>query len=53
MLRMAVFVMVAVAIVFLIVLPLLNKLFAVLDNIKKVAEKQNLKEEKDEEKDEF
>ncbi|WP_156955988.1 hypothetical protein [Carnobacterium pleistocenium] len=53
MLRMAVFVIIAVIIVFLIILPLLNKFFSVVENIAHVAEKQNLKEEKDEEKDEL
>lgn len=53
MLRSAIFIIVAIAIVFLIVLPLLNKFFAFLENIAKVAENQNLREEKDEEKDEL
>lgn len=53
MLRMGIFILFAIVIVFLIVLPLLNKLFGIANNITHVAEKQNLEKEEDGRKDEY
>ena len=51
--RMAIFIALAIVVVFLVVLPALNKVFDILQNISEVAEKQTIEEEKDEENNEL